>query len=156
MDKKRLYATEYDGLMQLALIGNMLLRSEERLANRLKGIKRGRFHMACARAQALRTYEAVLDTVPTDQLRQLKRNLDGSSWYVGVKRPGETREREYGVWISIEALKVIEEALHEHCLVCPIDIEEQRKCALRRVLDNELTNNAQERAGGACPYMGVL
>ncbi|MBO7669712.1 MAG: hypothetical protein J6S60_03895 [Oscillospiraceae bacterium] len=155
-EKRRLYATEYDGLMQLALIGNMLLKSEERLANRLKGIKRGRFHMACARAHALKMYDAVLDTVPVAQLKQLKHNLDSASWYVGVKRPGETKKRDYGVWISIDALEVIEECLHDHCQFCPIDIEGQRRCALRRVLDTELTNNAEERPGGACPYMGVL
>ena len=144
--------------MRVNLAG-LLLRSE---INNLKGrnalIPRGKWRLATAMSQMTRYIEDAYRTIPTEQLMTIKRSLQDTSYTVGVRCPAtrdRNRDREYGVVVPIGALNAIFAACGEHCLMCMGNGEEQRRCKLRKALD-EIPNDVQARDDGGCPYQGAL
>lgn len=72
------------------------------------------------------------ETVPTQQLAQIYKNLDGLCVSVGVKSVTGYRYSEYGRWISDATLLKIGELCREHCMMCTLDTGQQHKCRFGR------------------------
>jgi hypothetical protein len=101
--------------------------------------------------------EAVPATIPTEQLKTYLNNLKMVSYTIGVKRPGVMGrdEKNYGMWLPFEVLNALLAGCHDHCLMCPADKTERRKCPLRKALDT-IPNDTEEREDGDCPYYTIL
>lgn len=147
-ERKRLNASEQDGIHNL--FGVMHLLQGAQLDKRLSGIRYGKRDLGMLRAKTAALAAAILDTVPTQQLVQIYKNLDGLCVSVGVKNVTGYRYSEYGRWISDAALLKIGELCREHCMMCTLDTGQQHKCEFRRAMD-ELPVDLPEHSTG-CPY----
>lgn len=146
--RKRLNASEQEGLLNL--FGVLQLLQEHKLDKRLAGIKYGKRDLGMMRAKIAALAAAIVDTVPTQQLKGIYKNLDSLCVSVGVKSVGGYRYSEYGRWISDAALLKIGELCREHCMMCTLDTGQQHKCEFRKAMD-ELPVDLPEYSTG-CPY----
>ena len=147
-ERKRLNASEQEGLFNL--FGVLHLLQCEQLDRRLAGIKYGKRDLAMLRAKSSSLAAAIVETVPTQQLAQIYKNLDSLCVSVGVKSVGGYRYSEYGRWISDAALLKIGELCREHCMMCTLNTGQQHKCEFRKAMD-ELPVDLPEHSTG-CPY----
>jgi hypothetical protein len=134
---------------------DILHKQRDELAARVKLIPGGPRDYGLLASKAQKLYESILETVPDDQLMTLMRNIPHMAYTVGTKKFSRgDRESEYGMWISFKALAPISEVLHEHCMLCTKDTQEQRQCPLAKALDT-LPSDKKDSASG-CGYFGLV
>lgn len=136
--RTRMTASEREAIMRLAMITSMTHEIEEGLSRRGPGIRGLKRDLAMLRGKSAAMLERVLDTVPTEQLKSLERQIHSSSYVIGVRRPVENGRRDnvnYGIWISWEQLAVFVQAMDDHCLVCDKRGQEIQQCELKKALD---------------------
>lgn len=156
----RMTASERDGLQRM-MVAMSILEDELGLLTRRTGlIKQGKSYVGMARAMVRKWYEAVLKTVPGEQLPAVQRTLLGTSYTIGVKCTATMnneakRHKEYAICVSQEAMRVILGAAREHCTMCGLDKEGQRRCELRKALDS-LPNDSIDRDDGGCQYYEII
>lgn len=156
--RKRLTATEREGLMRINLALSLLVTEEGNLKARNKLIRRGGSLLGAARGLLTKYVESFYPTVPADQLKSVYRAVKDTTYTVGVRCPAtrdKKRDKEYGVVVPIGALNALFAACGDHCLMCMGNREEQGKCPLRKALD-AIPNDVGDRSDGRCPYQGVL
>lgn len=155
MEKQRLTHDEYDAFVSLKG-AQAVLRSPvvlPRLKDRLKGIKYGSRDAALAARTLDRLVDRMHDTVPDKQAATLDRNLEMSELYVGVRTTRRFDKTEYGMILSWNQINLLREAAREKCVTCSLDITDQRRCPLKKLLD-ELPGERDENARG-CGYYGI-
>lgn len=159
MNKRRVYASEYDALMRLRVAENVLVHVREKglLAERVRLVPYGARDLGRLISGMDRLLEQLLGTVPDNQRQTISRNVNSASYTIGVRRPGGAPRNmdDYGVWISLRTLNEILEGLHDHCLMCSMDPAQQRACTLRKALE-ELPSDIPDKANGGCRYHGIV
>lgn len=149
-------ATERDALLHMAIGCDVIDHIRPKLERRMKTIPRAASRLGIARWAMDSLIEDVMKTMPTDQLVNLRNNLNMRSYIIGVKSPANRgRDMNYGLWISFEQMNELMAACHDHCLTCGLDLGEQRRCRLRKALD-AMGNDVPDRPDGGCPYYGVM
>ncbi len=100
---------------------------------------------------------AFVESVPKEQRLAYVRTLRDTSYTTGVRcraRYGNARlDDEYGMYLTFSQINGLMNAAREKCMLCGLDTEGQRRCPLRKVLD-EIPNDAPDSDG--CPYYGVI
>lgn len=93
MEKRRVYATEQDALLNLRVAENILrrIRQQNLLAERAKLVPYGARDLGNVIKGTERLLENLLATVPDNQRKTISRNVNSASYTIGVKRPGGTR-----------------------------------------------------------------
>ncbi|MBR1565141.1 MAG: hypothetical protein IJ649_00115 [Oscillospiraceae bacterium] len=96
-------------------------------------------------------------TIPEEQFATYIRSLEMASFTVGIKKPGDMgrNDKDFGMWLSYEAINGLLEGCHEHCMMCPGDKAQRRACKLRKVLTS-IPNDAPERDDGDCPFYTLM
>lgn len=153
MDKMRLYASERDGLQLLSVAYEILTQEMGVLAPRAMLVPGAKRDMAMIASKIRILLEGFYRTVPEDQLKTLRRNLQMLSYTIGVRSPGAQKEtgKEYGLWLPLEALHAIMLGLNDHCMLCDLDKAQRRACPLRKALDI-IPNDSADRLDGDCQY----
>lgn len=151
---RRLKGDESEAIKRIMIAVSVLSSGKETLWERLKLIKNGRrdYAMSAKKIEAL--FGDLLDTVPTEQLLTMRRNLASLGYTIGVRRPGASNDRDYGAWLSWEALNALFEAAREKCIVCDLPNDKQRQCPLAKVLDGFPSGKSETAKG--CGYFGLL
>lgn len=135
--RKRFTASEREGVMRLNLLTALATECQEALRGRMDKVRNMKRDLKMIEAVGKRLVRDVVRTAPPEQLAQLRRNVDMCSYVVGAKRPGQVGERakDYGVWVSFELLSVLIAYEQDHCMMCDLDRENERRCPLRKALD---------------------
>lgn len=154
MDTKRIRGTESEGFKRLHVASDLLDGLKETFRERAGMVKNGRRDLATAFTLVNKVFMAMLETVPIEQLVTMQRNIASASYAVGVRRPGTTNDKEYGMWVSWETINQLLEAARDRCLTCDLDTQGQRQCALAKALDT-LPTEKDEGASG-CGWFGRL
>mgnify|MGYP003302273880 FL=1 len=154
-DKKRLNASEQQALFAMFAALNALKDSED-LDNRLNQIKGAKSWRNGALGMVRKTCEAVMDSMPTEQIKSVKRNLATLRYHISVAKPGGRSYKDDGRWLSYDALDTLCEAAQERCLMCQKNKQEQRQCPLAKSLDELPCAKADERADGCRYFTGLI
>jgi hypothetical protein len=116
----------------------------------------GKRDIAMLRKVALKLMQRTMDTVPDRQRDKMSRQWDTANVEIGVKKPQVQHDREYGMWLSNEAVREVYEASKDHCMTCQLDKHKAKKCALRAALDEMYISGVPERSENGCPYQILL
>ena len=155
LPRKRMTGNEREAFLRLMTTVDILHKQRPELAQRVRLIPGGLrdYGLVVAKAQAL--YENLLHTLPNEQLETLMRNIPHMAYIVGTTKFSRgDRESEYGMWISFKALVSILEVLHEHCMLCTKNTQEQRMCPLAKALDTLPSDKDDTQPG--CGYFGLV
>ena len=157
MEKLRLTASDREALIRLNVAFEILDAEGENLRKRFGAVKYGRRDLAMLKAVIHRLMEAVIDTIPDEQMMTYVRSIRMASYTVGIKSPGklERNERDYGMWIPYEVINALLVGCHDHCMMCPSDKAQRRACALRKALET-IPNDAEDRDDGDCPFYTIM
>lgn len=153
----RLTATERDALVRMFIALDILTEQKEALKARAGTVPGARRDLAMIAAKAAKLIDAFTKTVPPEQVTTFVNSLKLAGYTIGVKAPGKaTRDdKNYGTWISYEALGVLLEGCKDHCFTCGLDLTGRRACRLRKTLD-AIPNDTKDRPDGECPYFYVM
>lgn len=152
-----LTATEREWMIRLNVAHSILVKAAEYLQGRMHQVPYGSRDIAMIAKRIDRLLDMAEKTIPREQYLSYKRNLRMSDYTVGVKGParGTPREDEYGMWVSLNELNALVDGCHDHCAMCMLDKYGQKKCPIRRALD-EIPNDVPHPMGGECPYMSEI
>ena len=150
---KRFNASEQEALLQLAAAITNLQRASP-LDRRVSTIPHGKQLLGGAKGMAQRVFEGLLETMPTEQLWSLRRNLDSLCVRVGVKAAHDS-PNDYGRYLSFQALEALTGATRDHCMMCQLSTQQQRQCPLAKALD-ELPCSERDDDSEGCGYFGRL
>lgn len=153
--QKRLYASEREAILRLELAMQFLGIGKRDLAGRLEMVERGKCDAGMLQNRLQALLLRIYRTVPTNQLENLKHSLHSMQYVIGVGPGGRQHNAEYGFWLSFDQINTILAALKDHCLMCNLDLEGQRKCKLAGALD-DMGNDLHDLPGGGCKYRGVI
>ena len=154
-DRKKLTSEEYDAMLALEA-AHAVLKSKgtwPALEQRVKAVKYGKRDQALINNALRRLMTAMYNDVPFEQLKTLSNNLKLSELRVGVKTVQKHSQRDYGIILSWEQYNTLGAAAMEKCVVCTLNPQEQRKCPLKKVLD-ELPERKNNNSNG-CGYFGL-
>lgn len=153
--RKRMNGDEYEALLHLTAATSILQKQRVKLAARVKLIPGGPRDYGLLASRMSTLYGELLKTVPVEQLLTFSRNVPHMVYSVGTKRITHAdREKEYGIWIDLAALKAISGVLRDHCMLCAKDTQEQRQCPLAKALDT-IPGDKDDTAPG-CGYFGRI
>ena len=125
------------------------------LDQRLGQIAYGKRDMAMVKKKIQSICENLMHTIPTDQLITLSRNMRNISYSIGIKPPQSKRDKDYGMWLTFDAVNGLIDAAREVCMLCDKGGKDQHYCPLRRALD-ELAYPPECQIKGRCPYYGGI
>ena len=154
-EKKRLSATEQQGLMDLFVTINALKDSED-VDRRLGEIKGATAIRNGALGMVRKTVEVIMNSMPDEQRISFTRNLRTLRYYKAVASPNGRDYKDDGRWLSYDALDTLCEAAQDRCLLCQKNRQEQRQCPLAKALDELPCNKADERAEGCRYFTGLI
>lgn len=154
MEQKRMNASEQTAIKQFAIALTIL--QDHDLDKRLEGIKYGKRDMGHIRSTIQRVFEELMATVPLEQALQLRKTMQTLRFSIGVPRPINRRDDEYGTWVSMHAANTFANAALEQCMLCECSEKEMRACEVRKALDElPIPLQTQENGPGKCPYFGM-
>ena len=154
MERKRLNATENNGLMSLCAAFNAIGDAEV-LENRLKQLPRGWQMIKSIDGMIAKLITMIAESMPNEQLLSFYRNRKTLTYYVAVKSPAGRQYDNDGRWLSYDALDILCEAAQEKCVLCTRNPQEQRQCKLAKALDELPLRKADEKHHG-CRYHNGL
>jgi len=125
------------------------------LERRFAKVKNGPRNWMYAKKHIKTLLEGVMDQIPTEQLMSLSKNLDSISFTVGIKKPITQSDKDFGLWLSYDAINALMESAHDTCMMCSKTGKEQQSCPLRKGLD-ELPVQRINETKGECPYYGRI
>lgn len=157
MGKIKLTASEREALIRLNIALEILDTEGQHIDRRIRQISGGKRDMGLLKSKINRLMEAVVDTIPDDQLMTYIRSLKMASYTVGIKKPGHMgrNEKDYGMWLSYEIINALLSGCHDHCIMCPADKAQRRACKLRKALET-IPNDAPDRDDGDCPFYTIM
>jgi len=150
--RKRMTGNERESFLRLMTAADILHKERDALAGRMKMIPNGSRDYGLIAAKTQKLFEALLTTIPLEQLLTFQRNLPYTVYSVGTKNVGGKHDSEFGMWISFDALNAIIDSLHDHCMLCTLDIQDQRKCPLAKAFDTLPVSKDEDSRG--CGYFG--
>lgn len=154
-NRRRMSGTEQREIH--ALFAAITLLKDDALRERLGQVRYGRRDYAMIIKTLYSLCERLMDTIPTQQLISLRRNLKEIGCTVGVRRPIHRNDAEYGMWLSYDALNALAPAIHDACLLCDRSPGEQRRCPLRAALrEMPIDVVVENDEAGKCPYFGGI
>lgn len=156
MERKRLHSNERVALMHLFAGMQAMLEAKDGIERRANSIPKCKGLLASAKGMLGKALDMIMDTMPEDQLRSIRRNLGDLRYWISIKPAAGKNFSEDGMWLSYNALDSICAATKDHCLMCSKSIEEQRKCELQKALDELPCAKADEEAHGCRYYGGVM
>lgn len=146
----RMYQTERDGMLALLCAVSMLESQRNVLGARIKRYGLQELSDELLRDAHLLALE-LENSMTDEQHRNLEHNVNDLHYSVHTRPvPQKVEADNYGWKISFSMLNIILDALHEHCIVCAKDVQEQKSCKLRSVLDTIGSNI--EHDGDTCGY----
>lgn len=154
MERKRLNATENNGLISLCAAFNAIGDAEV-LENRLKQLPRGWQMLKSIDGMIAKLITMIAESMPNEQLLSFYRNRKTLTYYVAVKSPAGRPYDNDGRWLSYDALDILCEAAQEKCALCTRNPQEQRQCKLAKALDELPLRKADEKHHG-CRYHNGL
>ena len=114
--------------------------------------KYGKRDLAMIRRKMQDLLAGTLESVPLDQIRQLRQHMKHAQVKVGITRMTVTEnDRTYGTFLTNEACQALAEASREVCRVCMLDKHAAKKCKLRGALD-EFWIKGVTGTENDCPY----
>lgn len=151
---KRLTSLERSQLLRFGVALDILC--EPHADQRFAMLKYGKRDLGMLRKKAAALLADVLDqTVPVDQIRQLRQNMRYAGVEIGVKRTAQVQhDREYGGFLSNVAMQALATASVEKCRLCMLNKHEAKKCDLRAALD-EMWIQGVEGTENDCPYFQI-
>lgn len=157
LPKKRMYAMEQKGYMNMAIAQSIAGELMNDIPDRLK--LAGVFdRIKKVHEEITLCMHRVYNTAPEDQRQMIDNNVARTTYAVGVKTIGSvgTRERDsgWGVTVSYEDIGTMVDALKDHCLVCTGSPQEQECCKLRKVFDRLGVD--VEHVRGECAYRELI
>lgn len=155
-ERKRLNAHERDALLGLKVAQLILLDDESMfkpLESRLGIIPYGKRDLGLAKSAVNRLVSNLFNSVPQVQYDTMKRHMASSGYEIGVKRPGsQTKDNDYGMWLSWNQLKVLLSSTTDKCLVCTADTQQQACCSLAKCLDSMALWEHNSSVCGYAPF----
>ena len=154
-DRKRISRDEYDALISLEAVHAVLESPKVKpiLAERFKGVKWASRDYGMISKALGRVLAGTYNTVPYEQLNNLSHNIKMTAVHVGVHIKSRSDESNFGMVLSWNQIAELMKAASEKCLVCDLNPQEQRKCPLKKVLD-ELPGEKNENTNG-CGWYGL-
>ena len=155
-ERPRLYATERESLVRLAMTVEVTRDMPETFRRRRKLVKGLPARLGLLKWLTSRVMDDLMDTVPAEQLMALRRNLAGASFVIGVRRPGSKAQPlhdDYGMWMSYNQLDTILEACKDHCMMCGLEPDTARQCPLKKAFD---AMGVDIEHDGSCAYKEAL
>ena len=154
MEQKRMNASEQTAIKQLAIALTIL--QDHDLDKRLEGIKFGKRDMGNLRSTIQRVFEGLMATVPLEQALQLRKIMQTLRFSIGVPKPINRRDDDYGLWVSMHTANTLANAALEQCMLCECNENQRRRCEIRKALDElPIQLPMQENGPGKCPYFGM-
>lgn len=101
-----------------------------------------------------RLMELLKADMPTEQRLAYTMNARTLKYWFKIAPPMR-RFDDDGCWISLEGVDTILDAAREKCLVCTLDLQQQRKCPLAKAMNQVPVKNMDENASG-CGYHSGL
>lgn len=155
--EKRLTASEKEALVRLNVALEILTTEPEHLAQRAALIPGAKRDMAMMAAKIFKLLGGFADTIPADQLLPYRRALMGTSYMIGMKKPGvePLDEKNYGMWLPYEVLNALIAGCHDHCMMCNLDKVGRKQCPLRKALDT-IPNDSEPLPDGDCQFYTLM
>ena len=137
----------------MAIVTDILTDDIKALETRAAIIDHGKSGIALLKAWTLKLFRAMVDTIPEEQLKSVLHSMNDMSYVIGVKSPGKLKSdnRNFGMWLSNEQVNALIEGCHDKCMMCNLDKQQRRGCALRKALDS-IPNDVPMRDNGDCQY----
>lgn len=150
MSEKRLTSLERSQLLRFGVAIDLL--HEPYADHRFAVLKYGMRDLGMVRKKTERLLADVLETVPIDQVRQLRQHMRYGKVTIGVAKTDQAlHDRTYGSFITNAAQQALVYASVEKCRLCMLDKHAAKKCDLRAAL-NELYIAGVEGTENDCPY----
>lgn len=156
LPQKRLTGSEREALVQINVALDVLMKARGELKARVNTIPGGNRDIGLVIAKLTKMLGYFAATVPKEQLKTYLNNLKMASITIGVMNPATSARDEdhYGMWLPYKTINELFKGCHDKCLMCTLDTEGQRRCALRKALDSIPNDLAQNE--GNCPYYGEM
>lgn len=153
MERRRLNGTEREAFKRLHVASDILDQVREDLWPRARDVEYARRDLAMVAGATNRVFASLLGTVPTEQLESMQRNLRGTGYTIGAKRPGQReRNTEYGIYLSWDELMTLIRYAQETCIMCAKDTQGQRSCELAKLFD--VLGAEKDITATGCGYYG--
>lgn len=131
---KRLNAYEQADVLDIAAAISLAERVQ--LDERLAGVKYGKRDLGMARSALVRVLEHIFETVPLEQLKSIRRQLQLIEFSTGVKGAGVTQaDKTYGRFLTFEQIGALVDACRDTCMLCDKLPGTLKRCKLRKALD---------------------
>jgi len=134
-ERKHMCSDERNALMNFSVGMDALDKALKPLTNKLREIGsyrkiKGAFGIVSS------TFDDLVGTMELKQMTALLHNVNLMAWDYHVKSPmGKKGLKDDGMWVPLESLDELVDASRDRCLMCTLDIAEQRKCKLAKALD---------------------
>lgn len=144
-----LHAIEY-----LAALDAQLIDEQKHLEKRLKSIPNGWRDFRCAAAIVQRVLDAVYETVPDKTLLHMQRLAAHGEVLVRVKPMVKPINDDMQIITNDDLKYLINTCMSSECAMCLKNAQEQKKCKLRKAMENNAVSN-KIPGNGLCPYADV-
>ena len=154
-ERVRLRRAEQQALVDMFAITDRaaILLEREGLDKRLKSIPRGMYRLKTAKTHLKKLSQALLDTVPADQLIHMQRNLKRTKFHIYTGPLLGDKDSMEGRFLSINELNTVASAIAEICRFCPHDdAQKQRSCEFRKLMDKMPADTICEECGDRCGW----
>ncbi len=153
MERKRMNAEEQIALYNLEAAIKAIELAKP-LAKQRLGMPGAKAMFRGAEGSLKKLLELIKDTMPTEQRTAYAMNARTLKYWFKIAPPMR-RFDDDGCWISLEGVDAILDAAREKCLVCTLDLQQQRKCPLAKAMNQVPVKNMDENASG-CGYHSGL
>jgi hypothetical protein len=159
MQKKRLSASERDAMLRISAAAAIIGTEPDKLAQRMEGadLPFAKRDMGLVRSKIFKLLEALVLTIPDDQLLSFKKQIHNSTYNVGVRNPLQDKDndKDYGIWLPYSTVYTLLAGCHDRCMMCDMDKGQRRGCKLKKAIDS-IPNDTPDRQDGDCPYYTVI
>lgn len=153
--KKDMNYAEYNALRYLAAVISALPIVQEKMQTRCrKGGKRVWGMLRSATGLLCKVFDAIVRTVPSTKLPQLKVELHKTHFDVttGPSEKEHTEEENYVCMRESTALAICKKAMEIDCVMCEKSWEESLRCPLRKLINESLMFNPPKPSTDNCIY----
>lgn len=146
---------ERENILKFPIMMTLLRDANRELEKRAKAENNGLWRdMRMMQSASERIFERLLETLPTEQMVWIQKQLRGCTLTTGVKNVvAFNSDRQYGLWISYDDLCALLNGVHEKCMMCTLRGKGAKNCGIRKVLDLIGTNVHHEI--GECGYQNA-
>lgn len=154
MDKKRLNAAEQIALYNIEAAIRALDLAKP-LENQRMNMKGAKAMFKGAEGSLKKLLEMIKATMPDEQRTAFAMNARTLRYWFKIAPPAR-RFDDDGCWISLEGVDAILDAAREKCLMCTKDVQEQRKCALAKAMNQVPVARMDEHSHGCGYHSGLF